>query len=187
MVPGLTGASRAAGAGSNVLRWASTSPSDVVTVERRARGNKADPVVFRGAAASFTDRKILPGVEYSYEIQSLDQAGNASKRVVVAGRPKVLTLRKLPYVPRAASRPILRWKRVRGASYYHVQLFHGSKRVFAAWPVRNELGLPAKWRWSGKRRRLSPGLYRWYVWAGVGRRSFAHYETIGSAKFMVPR
>jgi len=66
-------------------------------------------------------------------------------------------MRKLPYVPRVADQPILRWATVKGASYYNVQLYRGSKRVYAAWPTTNQLGLPNAWRWSGKKRRLSPG------------------------------
>ena len=105
---------------------------------------------------------------------------------MVAGLPKVLLLGKTGYVPRAAAKPILRWNRVAGAKYYNVQLYRGSKRIFAAWPVKNQLGLPAGWRWNGKRHRLSAGKYRWYVWAGFGARSFAHYQAVGSAQFIVP-
>ena len=174
-------------AGSNLVHWASTSPSDTVVVQRWARGNdKQQAVLFRGNGAAFTDGKIAPGLEYNYAVQSFDQAGNASKRIVVAGLPKVLLLGKTGYVPRAAEKPILRWNRVRGAQYYNVQLYRGTKRVFAAWPVKNQLGLPAGWRWNGKRQRLSAGKYRWYVWAGFGARSFARYQTVGSAQFIVP-
>jgi hypothetical protein len=175
-------------AGSDLVHWASTSPSDTVVVQRWARGNdKQQAVVFRGNGSKFSDGKIAPGVEYNYAVQTFDQAGNASKRIVVAGLPKVLLLGKTGYVPRAAAKPILRWNRVHGAQYYNVQLYRGTKRVFAAWPVKNQLGLPAGWRWNGKRQRLSPGKYRWYVWAGFGARSFAHYQTVGSAQFIVPR
>jgi hypothetical protein len=175
-------------AGSDVVHWTSTSPSDTVVLQRWARGNKKQPsVLLRGSGTAFTDHKVAAGVEYSYAVQTFDQAGNASKRIVVAGLPKVLLLGKTGYVPRAAAKPILRWNRVRGARYYNVQLFRGSKRVFAAWPTKNRLGLPAGWRWNGRRHRLSPGKYRWYVWAGFGARSFARYRTIGSAQFIVPR
>ncbi len=175
-------------ASSNQVHWASTSPSDTVVVQRWARGNdKQQAVLFRGSGTAFADGKVAPGLEYNYAVQTFDQAGNASKRIVVAGLPKVLLLGKTGYVPRAAAKPILRWNRVHGAQYYNVQLYRGAKRVFAAWPAKNQLGLPAGWRWNGKRQRLSPGKYRWYVWAGFGARSFAHYQTVGSAQFIVPR
>jgi hypothetical protein len=173
--------------GADLVLWKSSSPADTAVVQRWPRGGKARPVVFRGTGGSFMDRKVAAGLEYSYAVQTFDQAGNASKRFVVAGLPKVLTMQKLPYVPRVSAQPILRWPAVRGATYYNVQLYRGSKRVFASWPVKNHLGLPASWKWAGHRQRLSPGRYRWYVWAGLGRRSFARYRTIGSAQFIVPR
>jgi hypothetical protein len=173
--------------GSDVVTWKSTSPSDTAVVQRWQRGTKNQPVVFRGAGASFQDKKVAAGLEYMYAVQTFDQAGNASKRRLVAGLAKVVTMRKLPYVPRVADQPILHWAAVKGADYYNVQLYRGSKRVYAAWPTTNHLGLPAKWRWNGKRHRLSPGKYRWYVWAGFGARSFARYRTVGSAQFVVPR
>ena len=30
------------------------------------------------------------------------------------------------------------------------------------------------------------GRYRWFVWGGLGKRSFARYHAIGSARFIVP-
>ena len=174
-------------AGSELLHWASTSPSDTVLVRRSARGNKAQATVFKGTAVSYADTKIQRGLEYVYSLQAYDQAGNASKAVSAVALPKVLTLRKTPYTPRAAANPVLRWPAARGATYYHVQLFRGAKRVLAAWPNRPELVLPDTWRWAGHRYRLTHAKYRWYVWEGIGRRSFANYRSIGSAAFIVPR
>jgi len=68
-----------------------------------------------------------------------------------------------------------------------VQLFRGSKRILAAWPLKPTLDLPTAWRWAGHRYRLSPGRYHWYVWEGLGQRSFARYKTVGNASFIVPR
>jgi hypothetical protein len=172
--------------GSDLVTWKSSSAADTAVVQRWPRGGKTQPVVFRGAGGSFMDKKVAAGLEYVYAVQTFDQAGNASKRRLVAGLAKVVTMRRLPYVPRVADQPILRWARVRGASYYNVQLYRGSKRVFASWPTTNQLGLPAKWKWAGKWRHLTQGRYRWYVWAGLGRRSFARYRTIGNAQFIVP-
>ncbi len=173
-------------AASDLVRWSSSSPSDNAVVQRWARGSSEEPVVYRGAADRFLDTKIQVGLEYVYAIQTTDQAGNASKRITVAGLPKVLTLKKMSYIPRAAPNPILRWQRMRGASYYHVQLFRGSRRILAAWPSTRQLSLPTSWSWAGHRYKLAPGKYRWYAWAGIGRRSFARYNRIGSARFIVP-
>jgi hypothetical protein len=178
-------------AGSDLVHWKSTSPSDTVVLQRWTRGTKEPAagkgVVFRGTGETFTDTKIRSSLEYTYAVQTFDQAGNASRKISVLAFPKVLTLGKTPYTPRAASSPILRWDRSRGAKYYHVQLFRGSKRILAAWPLSHQLKLRSAWKWSGHRYRLAPGRYRWYVWAGIGKRSFARYRTIGSAQFIVPR
>jgi hypothetical protein len=185
--PALGKVSVGSSSGIDTLRWSSSSSADRIVIRRSTRGSKAQKTVFDGSATSFADKKVAPGVEYRYSLQAFDQAGNASRQVAVAGLPKVLTLRKLGYIPRAAPKPILRWPAERGASYYNVQLYRGSKRIFASWPLTNRLGLPTVWRWAGKQRHLIPGRYRWYVWAGLGQRSFARYRTLGSAQFIVPR
>jgi hypothetical protein len=190
--PVLSKVSVKSGGKSDLVRWTSSSPSDTVVIQRWARGAKEPAaghgIVFRGTGATFADRKIQSNVEYTYAVQTFDQAGNASRNLEVKAFPKVLTLgKKTPYTPRAAPNPILRWNRSRGATYYHVQLFRGSKRILAAWPPSRQLGLPSAWKWSGHRYRLAPGRYRWYVWAGIGKRSFARYRTIGSAQFIIPR
>jgi hypothetical protein len=175
-------------AGANVLSWTSSSgASDRIVVRRALRGSKAHKTVFDGSSAGFADKKIRPGAQYVYSVHSVDQAGNSSSVVTVAGLPKVLTLRKTGYVPRVAPNPILRWGRFRGAGYYNVQLFRGSKRVYAAWPTTHQVGLPKTWKWSKHRFRLTPGRYHWYVWAGLGARKLARYRSVGSASFIVPR
>jgi len=174
-------------AGGNTLSWSSSSSSDRILVRRAVRGSKAHRIVFDSSAGGFADKKIRPGDQYVYSVQSFDQADNASRVATVAGLPKVLTLRKTGYVPRAAPNPILRWGRFHGAGYYNVQLFRGSKRIYAAWPTSHHLGLPKSWKWSSHRFRLTPGKYRWYVWAGLGARKLARYSSVGSASFIVPR
>ena len=185
--PVLSAVAEQSTAGANVLRWSSSTGSDRVLVHRAVRGSKAHETVFDASAAGFTDKQIRPGVQYVYSVRSFDQAGNSSKVATVAGLPKVLTLRKTRYVPRVAPDPILRWGRFRGAGYYNVQLFRGSKRIYAAWPTTAHLGLPSAWKWSRHRFRLTPGRYHWYVWAGLGARKLARYRSVGSASFIVPR
>jgi hypothetical protein len=65
----------------------------------------------------------------------------------------------------------MRWKAVGGATYYHLQLFRRGKRILAAWPLWPETALRPGVELGGRRYRLEPGTYRWYVWAGAGRRS----------------
>jgi hypothetical protein len=184
--PALGNVSVASGDGANQLAWKSSSDSDTAMIERSARGAKDAPlVVFRGAGGSFTDQGIQNGREYSYVVRSYDDAGNASRPVSVRALPKVLVLQRLPYLPRVATPPILRWSTVPRAAYYHVQLFRSGKRILAAWPRGPQLALRPTWSWRGHRYRLDHGTYRWYVWAGFGRRSSAHYKRIGTAAFAV--
>lgn len=171
----------------DALSWTSSSPSDRVVVRRRVRGRKPRTTVFDGSGGTFTDTTIRPGTQYVYSVRSFDQAGNGSKIVSIAGRVKILTLQKTPFVPIAAPNPILRWRRVPGADYYNVQLYRGSARIYAAWPMMHQFGLRTTWNWSGQRFHLSPGQYRWYVWAGFGPRKSAQYRIVGTARFLMPR
>jgi hypothetical protein len=185
--PVLSEVSERSTATADKLVWSSSSASDRVVVLRAVRGRKGQTTVFDGSAGKFNDSKIHAGAEYLYTVQSIDEAGNASNVVSIAGLPKVLTLQKTPFVPRAAQSPILRWRRVSGAAYYNVQLYRGSKRIYAAWPRMPQAGLPPTWKWSGHRFRLTPGRYHWYVWAGFGPRTLARYHFVGSARFVIPR
>ena len=184
--PQLSGVSVAPGDGRNLLRWRSTSRSDTTRIIRTPRRGKGPAQTFKSLRGdSFTDTSIQNGREYVYTLFSRDSAGNHSKRVSLLALPKVLTLEKLPYVPRVAVAPILRWKAVPGAAYYHVQLFSGGKRILATWPSGPQLALRPAWSWAGSRYRLDRGTYRWYVWAGTGPRSAARYERRGTAAFQV--
>jgi hypothetical protein len=185
--PVLSGVSVDSRAESDLVRWKSTSPTDTTVIRRVARGAKAERTVFHGSAAAFTDKKIKANVEYRYLVRSFDEAGNASKEIAVVALPKVVTLGQAQYVPRAEDQPILRWSAVRGAGYYHVQLFRRGKRILAAWPRTTELGLRQTWKWQGHRYHLAPGRYRWYAWAGFGPRDAANYKLLGKADFVVAR
>lgn len=174
------------GDGADLLRWTSTSRSDTTRIERRLRRGQGKPEIFRGVrGGSFSDKSIQNGREYVYRLVSRDQAGNQSRRVSLLALPKVLLLEKLPYVPRVAVSPILRWRAVPAATYYHVQLFRGGTRILAAWPRGPQLALRPTWSWAGRRYRLDRGTYRWYVWAGSGSRSAARYRRLGTAAFAV--
>jgi hypothetical protein len=187
--PVLRGVKELSTTDADVLSWRSTSPYDRIVVQRAIRGRKARTTVFDGSAGGFgfTDTTIHPATEYVYFVRSVDEAGNGSKVVTLASRLKILTIRKTPYVPIAAPNPILRWPRVGGAAYYNVQLYRGSKRIYSVWPTMHQVGLSTTWKWSGRSFHLSPGPYRWYVWAGFGPRKSARYRIIGSARFLMPR
>jgi hypothetical protein len=184
--PQLSSVSVQSADGANMVHWKSSSPTDVAAISRVARGSRSERSLFSGAGAGFVDKKIQDGVEYRYNIRTADQAGNASQARTVLALPKVVSLGKIAYTPRTAAQPILSWPARRGASYYHVQLFRNGKRILAAWPLKTELGLRTRWRWAGRRYRLSPAQYAWFVWAGLGPRTAAHYKLIGHSTFIIP-
>jgi hypothetical protein len=172
--------------GANILHWKSSSPADVAAISRLARGSRSERSLFSGAGADFVDKKIQDGVEYHYSVRTYDQAGNASQARTVLALPKVVSLGKISYTPRAAAQPILSWPARRGAAYYHVQLFRNGKRILAAWPLKTELELRPAWRWAGRRYRLAPARYAWFVWAGFGARAAARYKLLGHSTFIIP-
>jgi hypothetical protein len=79
--------------------------------------------------------------------------------------------------------PLLR----RGTSRAAFVLVRG-RRVFSAWPLRARLKLPRAWTYHGRRYKLRPGTYRWYVWPGRGRLAAGRYgKLLGASSFVVSR
>jgi hypothetical protein len=81
--------------------------------------------------------------------------------------------------------PKLTWRSDKKATYYNVQVWRRG-RIFSAWPTRNSIKLTRTWTYDGRRYRLSPGRYRWYVWPGYGLRAQGNFgRLIGSSSFVV--
>jgi hypothetical protein len=46
--------------------------------------------------------------------------------------------------------------------------------------------MPREWTFGGRKHRLEPGLYRWYVWPGFGDREKSKYgKSVGSSFFVI--
>jgi hypothetical protein len=89
-----------------------------------------------------------------------------------AGKPS-RPRNRTPAVSRPVARPFA-WAPSPGASAYHVELFRGAERVFAAQTKKPAIDVPARWQFAGRSQTLEPGSYRWYVWPVVdGKRSAA--------------
>jgi hypothetical protein len=166
------------------LRW--TAPQDAASVElARAPGLKgaAESVVFTGTglAQGFTDRGLRPGRRYVYRLTFTDAAANhASKTLEYVARGALLN--PAPG-ERVTKPPLLVWTPKRGASYYNLILVRG-RRVFSAWPVQARMQLSRSWRYHGRRYRLHPGTYRWFVWPGRGPLSAGRYaKLLGGSTF----
>jgi len=167
------------------LRW--SAPGAVSALIVRWRAGVAPKLIFSGGGSKYTDRHLKNERRYHYGVLVLDRAGNRTGNRLSA----VPTASKLLFPARGARvrrPPRLVWKRVRRADYYNVQLYRKGRKVLSRWPRRAALQLRKRWRYGGKRRRLAPGRYRWYVWPGYGRRSASRYgRLLGKSHFTVVR
>jgi hypothetical protein len=167
--------------GSVLLR--SRSSADVEIARAPGSRGRTSSVIYRGRSGSFRDVRVRDGASYTYTVTARDQAGNTTVRTVsiIAG-PRLLAPTS---EARLTAPPLLRWTPVRGASYYNVQLYRGTK-ILTLWPARTSLRLKRAWRFDGRFYRLTPGRYRWYVWPGFGSHAAVRYGSlIGGGRFVV--
>ncbi|MGZ4181457.1 MAG: hypothetical protein ACXVUL_12360 [Solirubrobacteraceae bacterium] len=168
------------------MSWSATdiAPIASVTVIRTPGvGRVKASTVYTGVGGVFRDDKVRDNRHYIYTIIARDQAGNTSvKTIGVTPNPRLLAPLANAHV---SSPPLLSWTPVRNATYYNVQLFRSGK-VLSAWPKHATFHLRGTWKFDGRRYRLKPGRYTWYVWPGFGKRSAAHYgRVIGQGTFVV--
>lgn len=169
---------------STQLTWRASADAQLVEVGRSpGRNGQAETVLYRGSATTLRDAGLAVGRKYRYRVSAFDQAMNRIDQSVVMTATGAL-FGPLPGTT-VTSPPNLVWAAVKGASYYNVQLIRGQK-VLSAWPARPGFQLRRTWVYRGRRYRLQPGVYRWYVWPGFGRISAANYgRRLGSSTFVV--
>jgi hypothetical protein len=167
-----------------LIRWqasADTRSTEVV----RSPGMKGErqTKVYSGADAAFRDTDLRPGRKYRYTVTASDAAANSvSKTMTVTATGPLLSPTPGEHV---SSPPRLIWTRVKGASYYNVQLLRGGRRILSAWPRRPSLQLARQWTYKGRHYRFGAGFYRWYVWPGFGRLVQANYgRLLGGSSFV---
>jgi hypothetical protein len=167
------------------IAWRKSDDTQVVEVIRApGRGGLGETVVYRGSATGFRDTGLVVGRRYEYRLAGLDQAGNrVEHKVSLVATGPLLSPAPAATVTRP---PTLVWTPVRRATYYNVQIIRG-RRVLSAWPERPNFRLRRTWLYKGRRYRLRPGVYRWYVWPGFGLISEARYtrRPLGSSTFVV--
>jgi hypothetical protein len=167
------------------VAWRMSSDTAVVEVMRApGRSGQGETVVYRGSETGFQDSGLVVGRKYEYRVVGIDQAANrVESKVEITATGALFS--PLPGAVVTAP-PRLVWAPVARASYYNVQLVRG-RRILSAWPARPSLRLPRTWTYKKRRYRLTPGVYRWYVWPGYGRISAAKYgRMLGSSTFVVP-
>ena len=182
--PALRGVSVHAGDREVIVVWTPLPKWEWVEVIRAIVGRRHTRIVYRGSGSKYVDRHVRNGIEYRYAVIGRDQAGHATE-----AREKAIPVGPLRTpLPGATvvSRPRLSWVRVRGAAFYNVQLFRGSRKVLSAWPKGAHLTLARSWRYRGRREQLTPGRYRWYVWPAFrGKRGVHFGRLIGRSTFVV--
>jgi hypothetical protein len=186
--PSLLAVSTKRGNRSAELAWRKSIDTRVVEVWRApGRRGEGESVVYRGNAAVCRDTGLLVGQKYHYRIAAVDDAGNRTEQAVEVVATGALISPTPGARVKVTAPPILTWTPVKRASYYNVQLVRGRK-VLSAWPERPGFRLRRTWSFDGRRYRLRPGVYRWYVWPGFGPISENRYgRLLGSSTFVVTR
>ncbi len=185
------------------LEWIASKDAESFTILRRPglKGNKPS-TVYNGKKRAFVDGRLRQGVKYRYSVTAYDQAGNGAVKGLVAQALATVSRSTGPSRPtrpastllgpaagaRLKAPPVLAWSAVRKATYYNVQLFRNGRKIFTAWPSDPTFRVPSTWKFGGSDFRLTPGVYRWYVWAGFGPRSANRYgKLLGTRSFEVVR
>jgi hypothetical protein len=168
------------------VAWRKSTDTQVVEVLRApGRKGEGESVIYRGTATGYLDTGLAVGRKYEYRVAGIDAAANRSERQVAL----VATGPLLSPTPGGTVKrpPFLDWIPVKGASYYNLQIIRGRK-VLSTWPAQSSFRLRRTWSYNGRRYRLSPGVYRWYVWPGYGRISATRYgRLLGSSTFVVTK
>jgi len=157
----------------------------IAVVRAPGIGGARDSTIYHGAPRSLTDHHARNGKHYRYVVVARDRADNRSRTTVhaVAGA----RLLAPPQGAVVTAPPLLRWTRVRDASYYNVQLRRDGHKVLTAWPAAPRLRLHTQWRFGGAAQQFGPGTYTWDVWPGFGARSDARYgRRLGHRTFVMP-
>ena len=177
-----------AGDHSVTITWSRPARDVAAVAVYRNRAGRAGSgtLIYRGTNRKVVDRRLANGVQYRYVVAAFDGAGNRSRGVVRLARPAALLLLAPRPNARMSTPPLLRWTGVGSASYYNVQIWRANRKILSSWPAGTQLRMPRSWRFEGRRYRLTPGVYTWYVWPGLGAKASARYGTmLGRSTFVI--
>jgi hypothetical protein len=187
--PSIFGTTATHGNRSAQISWRKSSDTKVVEVFRTpGRNGQGESGIYRGTTNGVKDAGLTVGRKYEYRVVAVDEAANRVEQklnlvatgALLSPTPGLRITSKSP--------PTLVWTPARKATYYNLQLIRGRK-VLSTWPTRTSFRLRRTWLYNGRRYRLKPGVYRWYVWPGYGRISAARYadRPLGSSTFVVTK
>ena len=172
------------------ISWRKSSDTKLIEVVRTpGRNGQGESGIYRGSATGIKDRGLVVGRKYEYRVIGIDEAANrAEQKLSLVATGALLSPTPGLHIT-MKSPPALAWARARGATYYNIQLIYRGRKVLSAWPVRPSFQLRRTWLYKGRRYRLQPGVYRWYVWPGYGRISAVRYakRPLGSSSFVVTK
>jgi hypothetical protein len=174
-----------ASVGDRLVRLAWSDPGFAVEIARVSdRAEDGSRVVFRGRGNGFVDTGVTNGRHYQYRITTSDDAGNAASLAVdAAPRRGLFSPAKGEHM---TAPPRVTWSEIRGARYYNVQVFRGSRKILSAWPKTPAYDMKRQWRFRGTQFELNPGTYRVFVWPGFGPFAKQRYgRIVGSRTFVV--
>ncbi len=134
--------------------------------------------IYSGHTKRLIDRGLTNDTTYQYVVVAVDKNGNRAGGAIVTAIPKAALLLAPKDGARLVRPPVLAWATLPGAAYYNVQLWRNGAKILSAWPAKARLALRRQWRYGGRRRSLSPGTYRWYVWPGLGERAAKNYGPV---------
>jgi hypothetical protein len=81
---------------------------------------------------------------------------------------------------------MLAWRAVPKTRFYNVQVYRNGRKILSRWPSRARFGLRRSWQHEGRRFRLRPGVYTWYVWPGFGTLAKPRFgKLLGQSSFRV--
>jgi hypothetical protein len=187
--PSIFGTTATHGNRSAQISWRKSSDTKVVEVVRTpGRNGQGESGIYSGSATGFRDTGLTVGRKYEYRVIGVDEAANRAEQKFSLVATGALLSPTPGLQITMNSPPTLAWAPAKGATYYNVQLIHGRK-VLSAWPLRPSFRLRRTWSYKGRRYRLKPGTYRWYVWPGYGRISAGRYSRrpLGSSTFVVTK
>jgi HYR domain len=170
-----------------------TAPKLIVPADIRVRtkNRKGAAVTFRASAIDLVDGQVVPVCSprsstlfrigttrvVCTATDRAENLGSASFTVTVSRSRR--TRQAALYSPAAgdvlSTPPLLAWRRVPRATYYHIQLFRNGNKILSAWPSRPRLQLHHRWIHRGRRMNLTPGTYVWFIWPGFGDLARAQY------------
>jgi hypothetical protein len=164
----------------------STAVDHLELLRAQASNGVAMTTIYRGLGTTFVDTSVQEGATYRYQLVSVGATGDRSTGLALTASP--LPLRLLAPLPGKTLQgpPLLRWLPTANATYYNLQLYRDGVKVLSTWPTTTRFQIRGAWKYRGHAYRLSPGTYRWYVWAGFGARAAQKYSPLlGQAGFTV--